>query len=94
MLIKVSNYAFDGCENLEWIVIHKNIRVIGEDAFNGTSALTKINIKGSGIESGKVTDAFKGTGKDLIVKVPSKKLDEYRKLFTGEGGLNGRVRAA
>ena len=53
-----------------------------------------MNIKGSGIESGKVTDAFKGTGKDLTVKVPSKKLDEYRELFTGEGGLNGRVKAA
>ena len=93
-VIKISNYAFDGCENLEWIVIHKNIRVIGEDAFNGTVALTKINIKGSGIESGKVTDAFKGAGKNLTVKVPSKKVDEYRELFTGEGGLNGSVRAA
>ena len=75
-------------------MIHKNVRVIGEDAFNGTSALTKINIKGSGIESGKVTDAFEGTGKNLTVKVPSKKVDEYRKLFTGEGGLKGSVKAA
>ena len=72
----------------------KNVRVIGEDAFNGTTALSKINIKGSGIESGKVTDAFEGAGKNLIVKVPSKKLDEYRKLFTGEGGLKGSVKAA
>ena len=93
-VIKVSNYAFDGCENLEWIVIHKNVRVIGEEAFNGTTALSKINIKGSGIVDGKVTDAFKGTGKNLTVKVPGSKLDEYRELFTGEGGLDGRVKAA
>ena len=93
-VIKVSNYAFDGCENLEWIVIHKNVRVIGEEAFNGTNALSKINIKGSGIVDGKVTDAFKGTGKNLTVKVPGSKLDEYRELFTGEGGLDGRVKAA
>ena len=75
-------------------MIHRNIRVIGEDAFNGTRSLSKINIKGSGIESGKVTDAFEGTGKNLIVKVPSKKLDEYKRLFTSEGGLDGSVRAA
>ena len=93
-VIKVSNYAFDGCENLEWIVIHKNVRVIGEEAFNGTTALSKINIKGSGIVDGKVTDAFKGTGKNLTVKVPGSKLGEYRELFTGEGGLDGRVKAA
>ena len=95
-VIKVSNYAFDGCENLEWIVIHKNVRVIGEDAFNGTSALTKINIKGYGIVSGKVTDAFEGAGKNgrLTVKVPKNKVNEYRELFTGEGGLNGSVKAA
>ena len=72
----------------------KNVRVIGEDAFNGTTALSKINVKGSGIESGKAVDAFKGTGKNLIVKVPKNKVNEYRKLFTGEGGLKGRVRAA
>ena len=95
-VIKVSNYAFDGCENLKWIVIHRNIRVIGEDAFNGTAALTKINVKGSRIVSGKVTDAFEGSGKNgrLTVKVPKNKVNEYRKLFTGEGGLNGSVRAA
>ena len=95
-VIKVSNYAFDGCENLKWIVIHRNIRVIGEDAFKGTSALTKINIKGYGIVSGKVTDAFEGSGKNgrLTVKVPKNKVNEYSELFTGEGGLKGRVRAA
>ena len=95
-VIKVSNYAFDGCENLKWIVIHRNIRVIGEDAFNGTAALTKMNIKGYGIVSGKVTDSFEGAGKNgrLTVKVPKNKVNEYRELFTGEGGLNGNVKAA
>ena len=95
-VIKISNYAFDGCENLEWIMIHKNIRVIGEYAFNETTALSKINVKGSGIESGKVVDAFKGAGKNgrLTVKVPKNKVNEYSELFTGEGGLNGNVKAA
>jgi hypothetical protein len=93
-VIKVSNHAFDGFEKLEWVVIHKNIRVIGECAFNGTPSLIKINVKGSGIESGKVVNAFSGTGKNLTVKVPGRKLDEYKELFRGEGGLKGRVKAA
>ena len=77
-------------------LFNKNVRVIGEDAFNGTDALSKINVKGSGIESGKVVDAFEGAGKNgrLTVKVPGRKLDEYRELFTGEGGLKGSVKAA
>ena len=74
----------------------KNVRVIGEDAFNGTTALSKINVKGSGIESGKVVNAFEGAGKNgrLTVKVPKNKVNEYRELFTGEGGLKGSVKAA
>ena len=30
----------------------------------------------------------------LTVKVPKNKVNEYRELFTGEGGLNGSVKAA
>jgi hypothetical protein len=30
----------------------------------------------------------------LTVKVPGNKVDEYQKLFTGEGKLNGKVEAA
>ena len=30
----------------------------------------------------------------LTVKVPGDKVDEYQKLFTGEGKLNGKVEAA
>ena len=44
----------------------------------------------------KFTDAFVRAGKDgnLTVKVPGNKVNEYRDLFTGEGGLNGSVKAA
>ena len=77
-------------------MIHRNVRVIGEDAFKGTASLTKINVKGSGIVSGKVAGAFEGAGKNgrLTVKVPKNKVNEYRELFTGEGGLDGSVKAA
>ena len=76
-VIKISTLAFDGCTKLKWVVIHRNIRVIGEYAFNETTSLTKINIKGSGFVTGKVIDAFgkawKKDGESLTVKVPSSK---------------------
>ena len=30
----------------------------------------------------------------LTVKIPGNKVDEYRELFTGEGGLDGSIKAA
>ena len=95
-VVRVSNNAFAGCSNLQWILINKNTRAIGGDAFNGTTALTKIAVKSSGIEAGNVVDAFAGAGKNgrLTIKVPESMVNEYSELFTGEGRLNGNVIAA
>ena len=90
-VIKISTKAFDGCEKMKWILIHKNVRVIGAYAFSGTGALTKITVKGSGIAAGKVVDAFGGTRKNLTVKVPSNKVSSYEGLFKGEGKLNKKA---
>ena len=95
-VIKISTLAFDGCTKLKWVVIHKNIRVIGEYAFNETVSLIKINIKGSSFVSGKVIDAFgkagKKDGESLTVKVPSAKVSSYNSLFKGEGKLNQKAK--
>ena len=94
-VIKISTKAFDGCEKMKWILIHKNVRVIGAYAFSGTGVLTKITVKGSGITAGKVVDAFGGAGKKkgekLTVKVPSNKVSSYDGLFKGEGKLNKKA---
>ena len=95
-VIRVSNNAFQGCSNLKWAVISKNVYVFGEYAFARTGSLTKVRILGKGFKPGKVTDAFLMAGKNgrLTLKVPGSKVDEYRELFTGEGRLNGTVKAA
>ena len=95
-VIKISTMAFDGCENLKWIVIHKNIRVLGDHAFSGTKSLKRIRVMGTGFTDGKVVDAFlkagSGSGRNygakLKVKVPASKVKEYEALFKGEGKLN------
>ena len=94
-VIKISTLAFDGCTNLQWILIHKNIRVIGDYAFNETVSLTKIRMSGDEIVAGKVIDAFGKGGKDngeaLTVKVPKEKVSSYETLFKGEGKLNQKA---
>ena len=95
-VIKVSNNAFRNCGNLKWAVIGKNVRVFGEYVFARAYNLKKVRVLGYGFKSGKVTNAFVKAGKKgkLTVKVPGNKVDEYQKLFTGEGKLNGKVEAA
>ena len=95
-VIKVSNNAFRNCGNLKWAVIGKNVRVFGEYVFARAYNLKTVRVLGYGFKSGKVTNAFVKAGKKgkLTVKVPGNKVDEYQKLFTGEGKLNGKVEAA
>ena len=95
-VIKISNNAFRNCKNLKWAVISKNVCVFGQYIFARDEKLTKVKVLGTGFKSGKVSDAFVRAGKNgkLTVKVPGNKVDEYRELFTGEGGLNGKVEAA
>ena len=95
-VIKVSNNAFRSCKNLKEAVIGKYVRVLGQNIFARDYKLTEVTVLGKGFKSGKVTDAFVKAGKDgkLTVKVPGSKVKAYRKLFTGEGGLNGKVKAA
>jgi hypothetical protein len=93
-VIKVSNNAFRDCRNLEWAVISRDVYVFGQNIFAGDGDLKKVRVLGTGFRSGKVTDAFEGTGKNLTVKVPGDKVDEYQELFKNEGRLKGKVVAA
>jgi hypothetical protein len=95
-VIKISNNAFRNCENLKWAVIGKNVYVLGQYIFARDENLTKVRVLGNGFKSGKVTDALVKAGKNgkLTVIVPGSKVNEYYELFTGEGGLNGSVKAA
>jgi hypothetical protein len=93
-VIKVTNNAFRDCRNLEWAVISRDVYVFGQNIFAGDGDLKKVRVLGTGFRSGKVTDAFEGTGKNLTVKVPGDKVDEYQELFKNEGRLKGKVVAA
>jgi hypothetical protein len=91
-VVKISIGAFKNCTALEWVVINKNIEVIGSYAFKNTPALTKIKVMTKQLDTGKVVNAFKSAGKNngkgITVKTPNGYTYRYEDLFKGEGGLN------
>ena len=88
----VSSIAFKDCENLKWVVFHKNIESIGSYAFKNTPSLTRIKVISENFSQGSVVNTFVSAGKDkgekLTVKVPTGYVGLYTALFKGEGGLN------
>ena len=80
----IQEKAFKGNKKLKKITVNKNIKSIGKDAFKNCSNLKTIVIKSSSITKvGK--DALKGTAKNLVIKVPAKKVSAYKKLFKNKG---------
>ena len=80
----IQEKAFKSNKKLKKITVNKNIKSIGKDAFKNCSNLKTIVIKSSSITKvGK--DALKGTAKNLVIKVPAKKVSAYKKLFKNKG---------
>ena len=94
-VVKISIGALNGCENLKWVIIHKNIGSIGKYAFKNTPKLKRIKIMSKLLTDGKVVSAFAGAGKkkgaDLTVKTPKEYEGKYADLFKSEGKLNEKA---
>ena len=59
---------------------------IGKQAFNGCKKLKSITVKTTKLKAGKVgSKAFAGIHKKASVKVPKKKLGEYKKFLRKKG---------
>ena len=67
------------------------MKSIGSQAFYGCSKLTSITLKTSRLNSvGK--NAVKGIGKKAVIKVPSKKVKAYKKLFSKKTGFRSPMK--
>lgn len=76
--------AFKNNKKLKSVVIGKNIKKIGKQAFYGCKQLKKITVKSTVLK--KVgAKAFKGIHKKAVIKVPSKKYKKYKKVLKGKG---------
>ena len=80
----ISKNAFKNNKNLKKVTIGKNITTIGSNAFYGCKNLKTVTIKSTQVKSiGK--NAFKGIHSKAKIKVPAKKLKNYKKLLKNKG---------
>ena len=73
--------AFANNKKLQKVAIDSNITSIGKNAFRGCKNLKTIVIKSTKLTSSSIgSNAFKGTHKKLVIKVPKKMLKKYCSL--------------
>ena len=74
--------AFKGNGKLRSVVIGKNIRTIGKDAFRNCKKLKKVIFKTTKLKKSSVgKNAFKGIAKNATFTVPAKKYKSYKKFL-------------
>lgn len=80
----IGTSAFSGCKKLKTVTVGTGLKKIGKQAFNGCSVLSTVTIKSTTLSS-VGANAFKGIKANAKIKVPSKKLADYKKLLKGKG---------
>ena len=81
---QIKSDAFKNCKSLKKIVIGKNMKTIGKNAFYGCKKLESITIQSKKMSTVK-KNAFKGIYKKVKVKVPKSKMTKYKKLLKTAG---------
>lgn len=89
----ISANAFKGMTKLKKVTIGKNVGKIGAKAFYKCKNLSQITIASTTLSSGKVAgNAFSGTKKKAVVKVPKSKYNAYKKFLLKKGNKTIRVK--
>lgn len=80
----IAKGAFKNNKKLASVVIGKNVKNIGANAFSGDGKLKKITVKSKVLKKvGK--KALKGINAKCTIKVPKAKKAAYKKIFKGKG---------
>ena len=83
--------AFKNCKKLEKITLPAKVQNVGSNVFSGCSKLKTLTIKSKLLTNQSVDKkAFNGIKSGTTIKVPKKKLKDYKKLFKKKG-LNSKV---
>ena len=81
----ISKNAFKKKTKLKKIVLGKNVKIIGANAFSGCKNLKTIKITSTFLTKKSIgKNAFKGIYKKAVIKVPKKKLKSYQKILKGK----------
>lgn len=76
--------ALKGNKKVKKIIIGKNVKIIGKNAFNGCTNLKTIMIQSADLEKVE-KNALKGIHNKAKIKVPKNKFKAYKKLLKGKG---------
>lgn len=80
----IGTSAFEGCAKLTKVTVGKGVMEIGGSAFKNCKKLGTVTIKSTKLKKvGK--NALKGIKATAKIKVPVKKLSDYKKLFKNKG---------
>lgn len=86
----IKSNAFQGNKKLKSVVIGKNVKTIGKQAFFNCTKLRKVTFRGTAVsKTGK--KAFSKTAKKITVTVPKKVLKTYKKLMK-KGGISKKAK--
>lgn len=83
-LTSIGESAFENCTSLTKITIPKKVSNIGTKAFYKCKKLKTVTVKTSVLTS-VGSKAFKSIYKKAVIKVPSKKLNDYKPMFKNAG---------
>lgn len=91
----VGENAFKDCKNLTTVTLKSaSLKKIGANAFQGAKKLKVIKLYSTKLTSKSISkNALKGTNEKLVIKVPSKKVKQYQKYFSGKGNKKVKVKA-
>ena len=82
----IGKQAFYNCVNLKKITIPAKVTSIGKQTFYGCKNLKNITIKTTKLTDKKIgSKAFKGIHAKATIKVPKKKLADYKKILKKKG---------
>ena len=78
-MTSIGNYAFSYCTSLTNVTIGNSVTSIGSGAFSSCTGLTKIDFSThTTVPTLEAIDAFNNTPANLVIKVPSTLLDEWK----------------
>ncbi len=90
----IGKYAFAGCTSLKKVNCKSKVLVkIGANAFQGDKKLNNFILKSTKLTKKNIgNNAFKGTSKKLVFKVPKKAKKNYGKFFKTKGNKKVKVK--
>ena len=90
---KIGKNAFLNCTGLKKITLPASITSIGSSDFQGCKKLGTVTIKSLKLTAKTIgKNAFKGTSKKLVIKVPKKAKNAYKKFLKKKGNNKAKIK--